>query len=140
MSTRADNFTQLKSNPVLFSDFLDNLDINPITGALARVTNEKSISQALKNLVLTNYGERLFQPNVGCNTLATLFEPNDIIAQEDLKYHITTTINQNEPRVSVIEVDVKSNQLQDSLAVSITYSIINTSQIQSINLILARLR
>jgi phage baseplate assembly protein W len=136
---KADTITQIKKTPTLFSDFYDDFIVNPITGDLAVVKNEKSISQSIKNLIYTNFGERFFQ-NIGSNVRNVLFEPNDYIIQDDLQFHITTTINQYEPRVNLLGVDVFLNQEQDSVSVNITYSIINTQTIQSVNLILTRVR
>lgn len=142
MSTnKADTLTQKKTVPILFSDFLDNFDLHPLNGNLARATNDKSINQALKNLVLTNFGERLFQPSVGCNVYKSLFEPNDDIAKEDLNYAITSTINQNEPRVNLLQVNIDNSLYQqDQISITIVYSIINTTQVQSVNILLSRVR
>jgi len=140
MSTRSDQITQLKKMPEVYSDFTTAFSVNPFNGSLAKVSNDKSITQSLRNLILTNYGERLFQPDIGSNVNRVLFEPNDMIAQEDLQYHITQTITQNEPRVNLMQVLVSPNVLQDSVAVNIVYSIINTQQVQNLSLILKRVR
>jgi phage baseplate assembly protein W len=140
MSTRADQITQLKKMPEVYSDFTTAFSVNPFNGNLARVTNDKAITQSLRNLIMTNYGERFFQPEVGSNVNKILFEPNDIIAQEDLQYHITQTITQNEPRVNLVQVVVQPNVVQNSIAVNIVYSIINTQQVQNLNIILNRVR
>ena len=78
-TSRADKFTQTQKKQVLFSDFLDNFDRVPFNNQLAKVTNENSVRQSITNLVLTNYGERLFQPNVGGNVNDSLFEFADAI-------------------------------------------------------------
>ena len=140
MLQRVDFIVPNQTQPDLFSDFLDDFSPHPITGDIARLKNEQSIKQSLRNLILTNLGERLFQPDIGSNVNRVLFEPNDMIAQEDLQYHITQTITQNEPRVNLMQVIVSPNVLQDSVAVNIVYSIINTQQVQNLSLILKRVR
>lgn len=140
MAQRIDNITQLTNAPELFSDFFSDFSKHPITKEVARVKNDQSIKQSIKNLIFTNYGERLFQPNIGSNVNRILFEPNDIAAAEDLKYHIQATINQNEPRVNLLEVDAIIDQIKDSISVNIVFAIVNTSQIQSLSLILRRVR
>ena len=72
-TTRADKFTQTQKKQILFSDFLDNFDRVPFNNQLAKVTNENSVRQSITNLVLTNYGERLFQPNVGGAASKTMY-------------------------------------------------------------------
>lgn len=140
MSTRADNFTQTKKLPDLFSDFLNDLTPHPITKDIVRVKNDSSIKQSIKNIVLTNLGERLFQPNIGSNVYNALFEPNDIILSENIKMTIRSAIAFHEPRAQVINVEVFSFAEEDRLAINIYFSIINSTIIETVNLILRRVR
>jgi phage baseplate assembly protein W len=140
MSTRADNFTQTRVTPDLFSDFLDDLTPHPITKDLGRVKNEQSIKQALKNIILTNLGERPFQPNIGSDVNASLFEPNDNIMEENLRFAIQNAIRFHEPRVNLLDVQVTSFYEEDRVAINLVFSIINSAQVQSVNLFLRRVR
>ena len=140
MSTRADNYTQTQKTPDLFSDFLVDLTPHPITKDVARVKNDIAIKRAVRNLVLTNVTERLFQPNIGGNVKKVLFEPNDIIAASELEYQITNVINNNEPRVNVLQVQSRSNPDGNDIAVNIVFAIINSQTIQTVDLILRRIR
>jgi phage baseplate assembly protein W len=140
MSTRADNYTQTQNTPDLFSDFLNDLTPHPITKDLARLRNEQSIKQALRNIVLTSYGERFFQPNIGSDIKNYLFEPNDVVLTENVKFAIENAIRFHEPRVNVLGVEVNSFSEEDKLAVNIVFSIINSVNVQNLNLILRRVR
>ena len=140
MSTRADNFTQTQKIPDLFSDFLADLTPHPITGDVSRVKNEAAVKQSIKNLIFTNFGERFFQPLIGSNVNRSLFEPNDEVLAEDLRYHVQKTIEDFEPRAQVQLVDVVPFPQQDKVSVSIVYSLINSTQLQSVDLILRRVR
>ena len=140
MSTRADNYTQTQKIPDLFSDFLVDLTPHPITKDVARVKNDIAIKRAVRNLVLTNVTERLFQPTVGGNVKRDIFEPNDIITASELEYQITNVINNNEPRVNVLQVQSQSNPDGNDIAVNIVFAIINSQTIQTVDLILRRIR
>ena len=140
MSTRADNFTQTKKIPDLFSDFLNDLTPHPFTKDVGRVKNDQSIKQALKNIILTNLGERFYQPNIGSDVYRSLFEPNDSIMEENLRFAIENAIRFHEPRVSILNIDVNSFSEEDRVAINIVFSIINSVQVQSVNLILRRVR
>ena len=140
MSTRSDHLTQTKLIRDLFSDFLDDLTPHPITKDLGRVKNEQSIKQALKNIILTNLGERPFQPNIGSDVYASLFEPNDIIMEENLRFAIQNAIRFHEPRVNLIEVRITSFSEEDRIAINLIFSIINSIEVQSVNLFLRRVR
>jgi phage baseplate assembly protein W len=140
MSTRADNYTQTQKTPDLFSDFLVDLTPHPITKDLARAKNDAAIKRSVRNLVLTNVTERLFQPTIGGNVKRVLFEPNDIIAASELEYEISNVIANHEPRVSLIQVQAQSNPNGNDLTVSIIFAIINSQTIQTVDLILRRIR
>lgn len=140
MSTRADNFTQIQKISDLFSDFMTDLTLHPITGDVTRVKNEVSVRQSIKNLILTNYGERLFQPTIGSNVNRSLFEPNDNVLAEDLRYHIAKTIEDFEPRAQVQIIDVQPFLDDNRININIVYSLINSTQLQSVDLILRRVR
>ena len=57
-----------------FSDFFTDFSRHAQTGELNKKTNENAVKQSVRNLLLTNKGERLFQPTVGSNLKALLFE------------------------------------------------------------------
>lgn len=140
MSTRADNFTQTQKIPDLFSDFMTDLTPHPVTGDVSRVRNEASVRQSIRNLILTNYGERLFQPLIGSSVNRSLFEPNDEVLAEDLRYHVQKTIEDFEPRAQVQIVEVVPFPQQDKVNINVVYSLINSTQLQSVDLILRRVR
>lgn len=125
---------------VYYSDFATNLDIHPESGLLIRRTNERSINQALKALILTDVGERPFQPDVGGNIRASLFEPIDNFTANDLKDAISLTIYNNEPRVKSSRVSVVARPTENQYDVTIEYSVHNVSETYTAELVLKRLR
>jgi len=123
-----------------FSDFLNNMDVHPLNKTIGRVLNEDSVRQSLKNLILTNIGERLFQPTIGSDIYKSLFEPNDVITAENISYHISSTIKHNEPRVILLNVITTPQPDDYSFNVSIVFSLINNPATLNLNLILRRVR
>lgn len=147
--TRADSFTQLKKKQEYFSDFLNNFAKSPIGEQLGRVTNEQSVAQSLRNLVKTNLGERLWQPQIGSDINASLFENNSHPLNRALEYYIERTIRLNEPRVYLIGVQVNSTEntnfsttttRDNELEVLIRYTLINNPEQLTLNFILKRIR
>jgi phage baseplate assembly protein W len=138
--TRADKYTQTQKKQEYFSDFLNNFDKHPITSTLARITNEDSITQSIRNIVLTNLGERVFEPNIGSDIKRALFEPNDTITAENIILFVKSTIKQNEPRALVNNVFVYPSPDDNSFTVNVVYSVINNPVTTSLNLILRRVR
>ena len=140
MTTRADRYTQLNKIPDLFSDFLVNLTPHPITKDLSRSKNDQAIKNSIRNLVLTNYGERFFQPNIGSSVNRSLFEPDDAFLENDIVDSITRTITNNEPRATLVEVAVAPANQDNAIRIDITFFIINNMQLQSVDVILRRVR
>lgn len=123
-----------------FSDFTKNLEQIPGRQELARVINENAVKESIKNLIQTDRGERLFQPNLGCDIRGSLFEsmtPETIIILEE---NIKRTIRTYEPRCNLRDVEVIGNLDTAELSVRIVFSVINTTNIASITIDLKRVR
>lgn len=139
MASRADKFTQLKKEEQ-FSDFLNNFSRNPVSGALGKTINEAAVRQSIKNLILTDQGERLFQPNVGSDVRRSLFEPLDRVILNEITEAISSTIKYNEPRAKLIDVLVTGNEDSNELNVTVLFSLINSNTPISLDVILRRVR
>ena len=122
------------------SDFLTSFAKTPIGDQLARVVNEKAINQSLKNLIFTNIGERLFQPYIGSNINAMLFENNTSDSLDSLEFFIETTIKNCETRINLLGVEVKSGLTENEIKVMIVYNTINSVEPITFEYILKRVR
>jgi len=141
MVDRAARYTVKTKQIEAYSDFYIDFDLNPITGYLARVTNEDSVKQSLKTLLLTQRGERFYDVACGSRLYSLLFEPIDSVTEGSIKDEILTTIQNNEPRVSDVVCKVSADPDNDFYNVSIYYSIINIpTQTFTLNLTLSRVR
>lgn len=140
MSTRADTITQLQKIPDLFSDFLSDFTPHPITKDLARTKNDIAIKKSVRNIVLTMIGERMFQPSIGGNIRKVLFEPNDELMSEEIKFQITNALQKSEPRVNVLQTIVNRDEQNDTVNVGVYFMILNSQVVQSVDLILRRIR
>lgn len=138
--TRADTFTGNRKQVDFFSDFMTSFSETPTGNQLAKVTNEHSVNQSLKNLIKTNLGERLFQPTVGSDVMATLFELNNVDSLNMLEMYIRNTIDNNEPRVSLIEVLVESPNDENTVEITLIYNLINNPEVITLTMLLKRVR
>jgi len=125
---------------VIHSDFFTNLNKHPVKSDLVRKTNEDAIKQSVKNLLLTDRFERLFQPDVGGNINALLFENVTPQTELALKTQIYNTIEQYEPRAKLIDVIVSGNIDRNEYRVSIYFYVINSEEPVQLNLVLDRVR
>ena len=139
-ATRAESLTSASRKTEFYSDFLTSFAKSPVGNQLARVVNEKSINQSLKNLIMTNLGERPFQPYIGSNIYKSLFENNTDETLHDLEFYIDNTIKNNEPRVNLLGVDVNTGLTENELVITIVYNTINNSEPITFEYILKRVR
>lgn len=131
---------QRREKQELYADFHMNLVQNPVSEDLARKLNEDAVKESIRNLLLTDRGERLFQPQLGSDIRALLFEnigPDTIIL---LKDKITETIEVHEPRANLISVDVYASHDTNVLDARIVFSVINSTTPTALTVTLDRIR
>jgi len=123
-----------------YSDFNTSLATHPIKKDLSLKTDVNAVIQSIKNLLLTNKGERLMQPNVGTNIRQLLFENFTPQTTTLLKQFIAETIDNHEPRASLLDVTVSPDDDNNSLLVSLIVEVINNQDPVTLNLVLERIR
>jgi len=153
--SRAETLTSSNKKTEYFSDIPNNFTQTLFGNELTKVINERSITQSIKNLIYTNLGERMFQPTVGSDILAMLFQPNLEDYREEIELYIQTTIANYEPRAEIIQVLFPTDNIPDninreafpdsvinenSVELSIIYRVINNPEPLTLNLVLKRVR
>jgi len=122
-----------------FKDLSFNFSKNPITNDVVILKNEEAIKQSVKNLVLTKIGERPFNPYLGTDTTSYLFELSSSISANSLIEEIEKVLNENEPRIRLVKIDVYIENDRNDYEVYIEYDIIGLpEEVQSISFILVR--
>ena len=121
-----------------FKDIAFGLKRNSITKDSGVVKNENAIKQAIRCLVLTQKGERLFQPDVGCAVFELLFEPLDLMTADAVRDEIINTLNQYEPRISLIDVSVRVSDVYQRFDVTVEYRIVGQPIVESVDFVLKR--
>jgi phage baseplate assembly protein W len=111
---------------VVFSDVNVSFTPHPVTGKLPVLKNADAVKRAVRNLILTNFGERPYEPLYGGNVRAMLFEnTDDPLLQDQLRRQIEGAIKNYEKRAKVdrVVVDVKPDS--NALVVKIRFMIFN---------------
>lgn len=124
----------------IFTDFTNKFTIHPLKGDLALKNDADSVKQSIKNLVLTDKGERLFQPNIGCKVRSLLFENFTPQSKIVAKQTIEETINEYEPRAMLQNVEISSDPDNNAMLVSVLFNLINSPEVQSLELEIERIR
>lgn len=140
MAVVKDRFTNSDTKNQVYSDFLNDLNPHPVTGDVVRYVNEAAVSRSIRNLISTNKGERLFQPEIGSDIYKMLFEPMSSGIEELLSTTIQSTISDYEPRAKVLNVYVAADYDNNAYNVTIEYMIINRPTPIALNVTLTRVR
>lgn len=138
--TRANFNTANKKQDEFFSDFMVDLSVHPITNELNRNTNENAIKRSIRNILLTNHHERLFNPTFGGNLSKLLFEPMSVATADAIKHTINDTIIDNEPRVKLSNIEVFGDELNHSYRINLYFLIINSEKPSAMSITLYRVR
>ena len=110
------------------------------SGDVFKKEHGAAVKQAIKNLLLTNFSEKPFQPRFGGNLNSFLFALNADIDDDDLREQIIQAIEIFEPRVQVLNIDTVLRDDSHEIKVTVTFKMINTSQVESTQVNLTRLR
>ena len=125
----------------IFKDFNFSFARHPVTGDIAKLTDVSAVKASVKNLVLTNFYERPFHPEIGSNVRAALFEPMTPMVASRLGRNIEDVVNNFEPRAELISVIVQANIDRNAYEATIKFNVVNTeTEEQTLNLFLERLR
>jgi len=111
---------------VVFSDVNVSFTPHPVTGKLPVLKNADAVKRAVRNLILTNFGERPYEPLYGGNVRAMLFEnTDDPLLDILIQSRIEAAIENFEPRAKVesVVVDVKPDS--NALVIKIRFTILN---------------
>ena len=113
---------------------------HPVTKDVSIKTNEEAVKRAVRNLILTNKFERPFQPELGGNVRALLFENVDVFTATALEGRIRNQLEIYEPRVETLNVRVFADLDANGFRVVLEFLIKNLPEPVTLELFLDKLR
>jgi phage baseplate assembly protein W len=132
-------FTPRTKKVNLYSDFYKDLRTSPISKDLALLKDEDAVKRAIRNLILTDPGERLMQPNLGAGIREMLFENMTPGTLKLIEERVVDTIEIYEPRAELIDVAVEQIDEQQ-VNVTVLFYVTNEEQPIQLDVILERNR
>ena len=123
-----------------YSDIDLSFKAKPSSGEIYKKTDAAAVKQSVKNLLLTDFYEKPFQPFFGGNLRAMLFELADEDAEDEIEENIRNAINKYEPRAEILTVSVNVLPDQNDMRVSVHFKIISTQETVTFTTNLSRLR
>lgn len=135
----------LQKSTLISSRTVDYLDIDLTfnkrpSGDIYKKRDAAAVKQSVKNLLLTDFYEKPFQPFFGGNLRAMLFELADEDAEDEIEENIRNAINKYEPRAEILTVSVNVLPDQNDMRVSVHFKIISTQETVTFTTNLSRLR
>jgi phage baseplate assembly protein W len=114
-------FTRISKS---FKDISLSFDPHPVTKDLPVLINERAIMRSIRNLVQTIPTERFFNPTLGSNVRKSLFEFVDYATASTIQDQIIEVINNYEPRVDNVIVQVDPIPDLNEFEITVTFNII----------------
>ena len=114
---------------------------NPITGDVSLKKEVQAVKQSVLNILLTNRGERPFDPEFGSDIRKQLFENFDPITERLLSDQIRSALRNYEPRVRVLNINIDGKPNRNSIDISLEIEIQSPEQtVTSVDFSIERLR
>ena len=107
-----------------FKDISLSFTPHPVTKDLPILKNENAIKASVRNLVQTIPTERFFNPVLGSEVRDSLFEFVDFGTSSVIEEQILTTLNNFEPRIDNISVDVFPKPNLNEFEVTVFFDIV----------------
>jgi hypothetical protein len=140
MAKNNDRFAAMSRDSQAYSDFLTDLNPHPVSGDIVKYVNENAVIRSIRNLLLTNKFDRLYQPTIGTDIQKMLFEPIGYVTAQNINLFVQQTIKDFEPRAKVLKIDVVTDEENHRYLVNLVVLIINKQDPISFSITLDRIR
>ena len=107
-----------------FKDVSMTFQSNPLNSDLIGLKNATAIARAVRNIIMTEPGEKFFDEDYGSRVSKLLFENVDDITASEIKDEIEYSIVNYEPRVNLINIEINPNYDNYEFDTVIRYEII----------------
>ncbi len=107
-----------------FKDISLSFNPHPVTKDLPILKNENAIKRSVRNLVETIPTERFFNPLLGSEVRSSLFDFVDYGTAANIQNQIETTLDNFEPRIEDVEVEVLPRPDNYEFEVTVFYTIV----------------
>jgi len=124
----------------IYSDIDFTFTKKPVTNDIALSYDTQAVIRSIRNLLLTKHYDRLFNPDLGSNVEALLFENMSDMTASSLQREITAVIERYEPRAILKSITVSPEEDKNAYNISITFFIENATQSTTATILLERNR
>ena len=126
----------LTRNSTSITDLNLSFEINSNTGDFNKLSTEAVIRRSLDTILTTGMMEKPFREDFGSDVSIRLFEVTGSRDIPAIESQIRNAIDRNEPRITLLDLAVYGDFLNNRLEITISYMIKKTSQIDEITTML----
>tara|TARA_S200002703_G_C3799272_1_gene246949 strand:- start:148 stop:528 length:381 start_codon:yes stop_codon:yes gene_type:complete len=123
-----------------YSDIDFNFAKNPVTNDVSIVQDADAIKASVRNIILTDAGERPFNPNLGSSLRGLLFEPLSPITSSAIESRIRNTLTVFEPRIEILRLNVVPDPDRNAFNVTLGFRMPGDTRLVLVPITLKRLR
>jgi phage baseplate assembly protein W len=113
---------------------------NPVTGDVVKLYDTAAVQASVVNLVLTMNYEIPFHPEVGCAVQRSLFDEIGPMTAINIRRSILDVLQNFEPRVQVVLVQVTADPDNNGYDALIVYQIVGQPMTASVTMFLKKTR
>jgi len=124
----------------IYSDIDFTFTKKPVIGDIALSYDNQAVIRSIRNLLMTKFYERPFNPGLGSNLESLLFEPISSLTTSAIEQNIKQTIENYEPRALLKSVIAEPDDDNNAYNVTITFFLLNATQPTTVTLFLERNR
>lgn len=145
MSLQSDKSAKAKRNSRVarrkgWADLDLSLKLHPHRKDIMSLKDDAAIKNAVRNLLISNFYERPFQPTLAANLRGLLFEPADAITRIALKEGVRNVLRIHEPRVRVDNVQVVDLSERNAYRINVIFNIKEYDTKENVEIVLQRIR
>ena len=107
-----------------FKDISLSFIPHPVTNDLSVLKNESAIKRSVRNIVQTIPTEKFFNSLFGSDVYASLFEFVDFGTAATIQSQIEISLDNFEPRIENVEVEVNPQPDDNTFEVTVIYDIV----------------
>ena len=108
----------------VFKDISLSFTPHPVTKDLTILKNENAIKRSVRNLIQTIPTERFFNPTLGSEVRESLFDFVDFGTASAIQGQIEITLENFEPRIDNVSVEVQPRPDTNEFEVSVFFNIV----------------
>jgi phage baseplate assembly protein W len=131
----------VRNDDKVYADLDLSLAKHPIYDDIRPLKDIAAVKNSVRNLILTNRGERPFQPNVGSGIFDLLFEHINVYNLQSVRASVEDMLYSYEPRINQISTIITPDRSgENGIIVSVNFNISGIASEQTMDFYLERLR